>query len=72
MFKLQISSIFNFDWAHQSWISGVLGVKDSNADLGVIFWIVQNPPTNKAVCSKISKKKHNFFVLNIQSKTAIF
>ena len=27
MFKLQISSIFNFDWAHQSWISGVLGVK---------------------------------------------
>ena len=27
MFKLQISTIFNFDWAHQSWISGVLGVK---------------------------------------------
>ena len=27
MFKLQISSIFNFDWADQSWISGVLGVK---------------------------------------------
>ena len=27
MFKLQISSIFNFDWAHQSWISGVLGIK---------------------------------------------
>ena len=26
MFKLQISSIFNFDWAHQSWVSGVLGV----------------------------------------------
>ena len=25
-FKLQISSIFNFDWAHQSWISGRLGV----------------------------------------------
>ena len=25
-FKLQISSIFNFDRAHQSWISGVLGV----------------------------------------------
>ena len=27
MFKLQISSMFNFDRAHQSWISGVLGVK---------------------------------------------
>ena len=27
MFKLQISSIFNFDRAHQSWICGVLGVK---------------------------------------------
>ena len=27
MFKVQISSIFNFDRAHQSWISGVLGVK---------------------------------------------
>ena len=27
MFKLQISSIFNFDQAHQSWICGVLGVK---------------------------------------------
>ena len=26
MFKLHISSIFSFDWAHQSWISGVLGV----------------------------------------------
>ena len=26
MFKLQISSIFNFDQAHQSWISGQLGV----------------------------------------------
>ena len=28
MFKLRISSIFNFDQAHPSWISGVLGVKD--------------------------------------------
>ena len=27
MFKLQISSILNFDRAHQSWISGLLGVK---------------------------------------------
>ena len=27
MFKLQISSIFYFDRAHQSWISGLLGVK---------------------------------------------
>ena len=26
MFKLQISSIFYFDRAHQSWISGLLGV----------------------------------------------
>ena len=30
MFKLQISSIFNFDRAHQSWISGVLGVNVSS------------------------------------------
>ena len=29
MFKLQISSIFNFDRAHQSWISGVLGVNSA-------------------------------------------
>ena len=29
MFKLQISSILNFDRAHQSWISGLLGVKIS-------------------------------------------
>ena len=27
MVKLQISSIFHFDRAHQSWISGLLGVK---------------------------------------------
>ena len=33
-------------------------VKDSNADLGVNFKIVQNRPTVKAVCTKISK---NFF-----------
>ena len=26
MFKLQISSMFNFDRAHQSWISGLVGV----------------------------------------------
>ena len=29
MFKLQISFIFNFDRAHQSWISGLLGVKSN-------------------------------------------
>ena len=32
-------------------------VKDSSADLGVNFKIVQNRPTIKAVCTKIS----NFF-----------
>ena len=31
-------------------------VKDSSADLGVNFKIVQNRPTFKAVCTKISKK----------------
>ena len=31
-------------------------VKDSSADLGVNFKIVQNRPTVKAVCTKISKK----------------
>ena len=30
-------------------------VKDSSADLGVDFKIVQNRPTVKAVCTKISK-----------------
>ena len=34
-------------------------VKDSSADLGVNFKIVQNRPTFKAVCTKISK---NFFL----------
>ena len=33
-------------------------VKDSSADLGVNFKSVQNRPTVKAVCTKISK---NFF-----------
>ena len=31
-------------------------VKDSSADLGVNFKIIQNRPTVKAVCTKISKK----------------
>ena len=31
-------------------------VKDSSADLGVNFNIVQNRPTVRAVCTKISKK----------------
>ena len=31
-------------------------VKDSNADLGVIFRFLQNSPINKAVCTKFSKK----------------
>ena len=35
-------------------------VKNSSADLGVNFKIVQNRPTVKAVCTKISKK--NFFL----------
>ena len=34
-------------------------VKDSSADLGVNFKIVQNRPTVKAVCTKMSK---NFFL----------
>ena len=29
-------------------------VKDSNADIGVIFWFLQNSPITKAVCTKIS------------------
>ena len=41
-------------------------VKDSNADLGIIFWIVQNCTTNKAVCTKISKKLFfNFAIILI-------
>ena len=36
-------------------------VKDSNADLGVIFRFLQNSPITKAVCTKISKKKLHFW-----------
>ena len=36
-------------------------VKDSNADLGVIFRFLQNSPITKAVCTKISKKKFCIF-----------
>jgi hypothetical protein len=35
-------------------------VKDSSADLGVNFKIVQNRPTVKAVCTKTAK---NFFCI---------
>ena len=41
MFKLQISSIFNFDRAHQSWISGLLGVKQYTG-YGVSSLTIQN------------------------------
>ena len=45
MFKLQISSIFNFDQAHQSKISGLLGVKNE-----FILWLeVANRLAGKAV-----------------------
>ena len=37
-------------------------VKDSSADFGVNFKIVQNRPTVKAVCTKISKKFFCIFV----------
>ena len=37
-------------------------VKDSSADLGVNFKIVQNRPTVKAVCTKISKNVFCIFV----------
>ena len=37
-------------------------VKDSSADLGVNVKIVQNRPTVKAVCTKISKKIFCIFV----------
>ena len=40
MLKLQISSIFHFDRAHLSWISGLLGVK-SNQIMVVAFQPVQ-------------------------------
>ena len=42
-------------------------VKDSNADLGVIFSIVQNWPTIKAVCTKIPKinKLHFLYYFDI-------
>ena len=51
-------------------------VKDSSADLGVNFNIVQNRPTVKAVCTKISKKVFcifvNFFIFLRENKEASF
>ena len=44
-------------------------VKDSSADLGVNIKIVQNRPTVKAVCTKISKK---FFLKNLIFKILYF
>jgi hypothetical protein len=38
-------------------------VKDSNADLGVIFGFLQNSPITKAVCTKISKKNFAFLAI---------
>ena len=46
-----ISKLYNLQFAIQL-------VKDSSVDLGVNFKIVQNRPTVKAVCTKIS----NFFL----------
>ena len=43
-------------------------VKDSSADLGVNFKIVQNRPTVKAVCTKISKKNFFCIFVNIERK----
>ena len=46
-----------FSWSFGLFYSlGYSIVKDSSADLGVNFKIVQNRPTVKAVCTKISKK----------------
>ena len=51
-------------------------VKDSSADLGVNFKIVQNRPTVKAVCTKISKKNFyifaNIFIFLREKKEASF
>ena len=51
-------------------------VKDSSADLGVNFKIVQNRPTVKAVCTKISKKIicifFNIFVFLRENKEVSF
>ena len=47
-------------------------VKDSSADLGVNFKIVQNIPTVRAVCTKISKKFFfifaNIFIFQRENK----
>ena len=51
-------------------------VKDSSADLGVNIKIVQNRPTVKAVCTKISKNFFfifvNFFVFLTENKEVPF
>ena len=41
MFKLQISSIFNFDRAHKSWISGVLDVNCPTWNLNIVRYVHQ-------------------------------
>ena len=56
--KTKLLQIYDFRSQVFTWSYSI--VKDSSADLGVIFKIVQNRPTVKAVCTKISK---NFFCI---------
>ena len=52
--KTKLLQIYDFRSQVFTWSYSI--VKDSSADLGVIFKIVQNRPTVKAACTKISKK----------------
>ena len=50
----KFSYVLNF-WAVEFITQDYSIVKDSNADLGVIFRFLQNSPITKAACTKISK-----------------
>ena len=62
MLKLQISSIFNFDWAHQSWISAVLGVKLNSNLLWLEFFLMAKLIGN----SFAQKLGDNLYAINFE------
>ena len=59
MFKLQSSSIFNFDQAHQSWISGILGVKNIANSLESLIRHILGPAPTSTIFMKILVACHS-------------
>ena len=76
MFKLQISSIFNFDWAYQSWIGGVLGVKKSLNVYYVVLemsssWNFPAPASPSCESSKPSQAELGHFHFRAETELTI-